>query len=582
MKKYEARCEKMQLLDPIKICKDEVEQSLKQVLLDMNLDVEKLRLETPPSDLGDFAFSCFSLAKIAKKDPSEIAKEISSKIILGEHIEKIEQKGPYVNFFFDLKKLTGLTLKAVLNQNDNFGNSPAKPIKIILEHTSANPTDKLHIGRARNPIIGDTLSRLMRKAGFDVETQYYVDDMGKQAVTLAYGNEIWDSKPDSDDSLGPYQYANKMVSENQDMEAMRDDWLKKLETGDSEITKKVRSACKKVMDEDITSSLAKINVALDDYVYESQFVSDGSVDKVISKLKENEHCGQEEGANYIDLEPFTKKQAKFFFQRGDGTSLYATRDIAYHLWKYDNCDEVINILGEDHKLESEQVKVGLTIMGKDKFPEVIFYSFVGLPEGRMSTRKGRVVFLDDLLAEAEDLAKSEVEKRREDLSEENINKIAKMVGIAAIRYNIVRVQPEKKIIFKWEDALSFEGNSAPFIQYSHARASSIIRKAEEDGIQISDAYDSDLLIHPSETSLIKEMAGFPQAVYECAKKRSPHLMAGYAFSLASTFNQFYRDCPVLVGENEGLKTSRLALVKAAKIVLKNSLFCLGIEAPEIM
>lgn len=573
---------KMESIDPIGICKSEVMDSLRSALSDMSLKLETIKLETPPAELGDLAFSCFSLAKIAKKSPEDIAKEISEKIVLGEHIERLEQKGPYINFFFHQNKLTGMTLDAVLQQKDDYGSLKPKEIKIILEHTSANPTDKLHIGRARNPIIGDTLARVLKKAGFDVETQYYVDDMGKQAVTLAYGIEIWDSKPKNDNSIGPYQYANKIVSEDPKMEAVRDDWLKKLESSDTEITKKVQAACEKVMSEDIISALSKLGVEVNKYVYESQFVYDGSVDRVISKLKENQFCGEEDGANYINLEPFMGRKAKFFFQRGDGTSLYATRDIAYHLWKFENCDNVINVLGEDHKLESEQVKVGLQIMGLHKFPEVIFYSFVGLPEGRMSTREGKVVFLDELINEAEELAHREVKKRREDLLEDEMKEIATSVAMGSIRYNIVRVQPEKKIIFKWDDALNFEGNSAPFIQYSHARASSILRKAEEIGLGNYNNFDSSLLTHSSEIDLIKEIAAFSSAIKECAKKRSPHLIAAYAFNLASTFNQFYRDCTVLAVNDKELKRSRLALVCAAKIVLKNALFCLGISALEKM
>lgn len=572
----------MNPVNPIGICKAEIEDSLRTAIFHLGLVAEHISLESPPGELGDLAFSCFSLAKIANKSPVDIAKEISEKIVLGNHIQRFEQKGPYINFFFNSEKLTGLTLKTVFDLKDDYGASPKNERKTILEHTSANPTDKLHIGRARNPIIGDTLARILRKAGWDVETQYYVDDMGKQAVTLAYGVEIWDTKPENDDSLGPYQYASKMVSESTDQEVIRDDWLAKLEGGDSEITEKVRKACERVMNEDITSSLSLINVAVDKYVYESQFVADGSVDKVIDVLSKSQYCDLEEGAKYIDLEPFTKSEGKFFFLRSNGTSLYATRDIAYHLWKYENCDDVINILGEDHKLESQQVRVGLELMGLDKYPEVIFYSFVSLPEGRMSTRRGRVVFLDDLISEAMDLAYNEVDRRRDDLSEEDKKDIAKKVAIGAIRYNIVRVQPEKKIIFRWEDAMNFEGNSAPFIQYSHARAESILRKANGKEKEYSQNYDISLLDHDSELLLIKKMAHLPEVLSECAERRTPHQIASYSFELASEFNQFYRDCPVLACEDEVQRNSRLSLVSAAKIVMKNALYCLGIEAPSEM
>jgi arginyl-tRNA synthetase len=570
--------------DPMGVCLEEVRTSLKGVLGELGIGEIEIKLETPPENLGDISFSCFSLAKELKNSPNEIAKEIAEKLTPMENIAKWENVGPYVNFHLNVKKLAEMTLKMVLEMKDDYGNSSNQDKKIILEHTSANPTDKLHIGRARNPIIGDSLARMLRKAGYDVETQYYVDDMGKQAVTLALGVEIWDTKPESDDSIGPYQYASKMALESSDIAAKRDDWLQKLEGGDPEISDKVQKACAKVMDKEIISSLGRINVLVDRYVNESRFVSDGSVDKVIATLKQSQFCSNEEGSFFIDLEQFYngEKEGKFIFTRSDGTSLYATRDIAYHLWKFENCDFAVNILGEDHKLESEQVKIGLEILGSENFPEVIFYSFVSLPEGRMSTRKGKVVFLDDLIDEAFERAELEVKSRRDDLSQEKMRDIAEKVGIGAIRYNILRVQPEKKIVFKWEDALNFEGNSAPFIQYSHARACSILRKAEEEGIEKSDDYDASLLQHPSEISLIKEMARFPEKVREYAEKRRPHGMTGYAYNLASLFNQFYRDCPVLACEDESLRRARLTLVDVARIVLNNSLFCLGIEAPEEM
>jgi arginyl-tRNA synthetase len=213
----------METINPLGMCKAEVAESIKAALYDLGIEVEDVNLEIPSQELGDLAYSCFSLAKIIKKAPLDIAGEIAGKIKLGDLVERFEQKGPYLNFFFNSGKLAGLTLRAIFDHKDNFGDSPKKGVKIILEHTSANPTDKLHIGRARNPIIGDTLARILRKAGYDVETQYYVDDMGKQAVTLAYGIEIWDSKPEDDDSLGPYQYASKKVSEDPETEAVRDE-----------------------------------------------------------------------------------------------------------------------------------------------------------------------------------------------------------------------------------------------------------------------------------------------------------------------------------------------------------------------
>ena len=270
---------------------------------------------------------------------------------------------------------------------------------------------------------------------------------------------------------------------------------------------------------------------------------------------------------------------KFYFTRSDGKSLYATRDIAYHQWKFTNCDIAIIILGEDHKLESEYVRIGLELTGGKNVPENVFYAFVNLPEGRMSTREGKVVYIDDLADEAVDRAGTEVKNRRDDLPDDEAKQIAELVGIGALRYNIIRVQAEKMMVFKWEEALNFEGDSAPFVQYAHARACSILRKREETK---STDVDLSLLTDDYELALVKTLAKFPNIVEECAEGRKAHPIASYAHELAAMFNQFYRDCPVLTAEPEGLKQARLALVDCARYTLKNALELLGIMAPEAM
>jgi arginyl-tRNA synthetase len=269
--------------------------------------------------------------------------------------------------------------------------------------------------------------------------------------------------------------------------------------------------------------------------------------------------------------------AKYFFVRQDGTSLYTTRDIAYHLDKMGRCDLAINVLGEDQKLTFQRLKAAFQLMGIDWAPETIFYAFVSLPEGKMSTRKGRVVNLDDLIDEAVELAYAEVSKRREDLPDSRKREIAEFVGVGAVRYNLVRVQAEKRIVFRWEDALNFEGNSAPFLQYAHARACSILRKA---GTRT--AGDPRLLLHAQEQLLIRQVAQFPSIVRDGATSRRVHTVASYAADVAGQFNQFYRDCPVLTASRPGLRAARLDLVAAFQIVLHNTLDGLGLHAPNEM
>ena len=259
--------------------------------------------------------------------------------------------------------------------------------------------------------------------------------------------------------------------------------------------------------------------------------------------------------------------------------MYATRDIAYHIWKANQADQLINILGEDHKLESKQVEVALNLIGGKIIPKVIFYSFVSLPGGKMSTRHARVVYLDYLIDECVNRAYDEVKKRRgQELSEKKMKVIAEKIGIGALRYNIIKVQPEKDITFKWEEALNFEGNAVPFIQYAYARASSILLKINDKKRE----YNSNYLNHESEIKLVKQLAKLPIFIEEASNNLKPHILANYLYETASKFNQFYRDCHVISEKNTTLRKSRIALVYATKIVLKNALDLLGINAPEEM
>ena len=237
---------------------------------------------------------------------------------------------------------------------------------------------------------------------------------------------------------------------------------------------------------------------------------------------------------------------------------------------------MIDVLGEDQKLGDKQLCCALEILGQTRKLDAMFYSFVSLPEGKMSTRKGVVVYLDDLIDEAVSRAYDEIRSRRDDMPEDRMREIAKIIGVGAIRYNIVRVQPEKQLVFKWEEALSFDGNSGPFLQYSYARACSMLRKAGD----FEEVVDPSLLTDPFELSLIKTISKFESVIEQAGENRRIHLLPAYGHELASAFNQFYASVPVLNSKAE--KDARLTLVKCSKIVLKNVLDCLGLGAPEEM
>ena len=543
-------------------------------------------LQTAPAGKGDFAFPAYRLARELRRAPDKIVSELVALVDVQPPFEKVEAAGPYLNFYLRPDALLSAVLSSVLEEKTMYGTETDRGTRVVVEHTSANPNGPFHVGRARNPIIGDTLARVLRAAGFDVETQYYVNDMGKQVAILVWGLSkyrpeelppVERDKPDHD-HVRYYQKASPLVETDPKIGAEVQSLLSAYEGGDDAVGERFRRASQRVLD-GMQASLARINVTLDHFVWESQFVEDGSADRVVEGLTKAPCAGEEEGARFLDLKGYGihGRDARFFFTRKDGTTLYTTRDVAYHLYKLAHCDQAINVLGEDHKLESRQLAVALELLGSKRLPEALFYSFVSLPEGKMSTRRNRVVYLDDLIDEAVERAFEEVKKRRSDLSEERMRQIAEVVGVGALRYNVIRVQPEKQIVFKWEEALNFEGNSAPFIQYSHARCCSILAKSE-----LYRDWSGEALTAPVEADLARVLARYPEMVLEAASGRRPHLVAAYAHECAATLNQFYKACPVLKAETEELRNDRLAIVDASRWVLRNALTLLGIAAPEEM
>jgi arginyl-tRNA synthetase len=592
------------IIDPIEIFRTSAKSAIATSLNKMGIETFDIKLVQPPEGMGDFAFECFTIAKRIHKSPVELAAQLV-KLIPTTDLHEIKNIGPYINFYINPEKLCIITLSSILTRGVHYGSLVQKNIRITLEHTSANPTGPLHVGRARNPIIGDTLARILRRAGYIVKTQYYVNDMGKQSAILAWGveNIPHEDLPETSyakadhELVGYYQVANKLMLENPQVASEIETLLARCERGEPDAVAKLKSVCERVQ-AGITQSLKALNIDIDEYIWESTFVEAGKVAGILDKLKQSKYCHDDKGAYYLDLAEFNiapGRNHKFYLTRKDGSSLYGTRDIAFHVSKFQDSDIAIDILGEDHKLHIEQISVALKLIGETRKPEVIFYSFVRLPEGRMSTRTGRVVYLDELIDEAITRAYVEVKKRRSnELSESKMHEISNHVGIGAIRYNIIRVQPEKAMEFRWDDALNFEGNSAPFIQYAHARACSILRKAELEH-NIEPWWKADRLAtttvnrlvltgltHQSEQILIRAIAELPSIIAHCAETRKPYPIASYAFNVASMFNQFYRDCPVLSAPSTELRTARLALVVAARFVLKNVLDTMGITALEEM
>ncbi|HET6404243.1 MAG TPA: arginine--tRNA ligase [Candidatus Thermoplasmatota archaeon] len=576
--------------DPLGKLRDDVAFLLEEALHSLRLEEARAgvrkALQLAPPGKGDFAYPCFPLAKAMRKSPADAAKELVAALPPRAGVTAVAE-GPYVNFTADPRALARDTLAAV-ESGLRYGTHPSNGTPVIVEHTSANPNGPFHVGRARNPIVGDTLARTLRAAGYDVTTEYYVNDMGKQVAILNWGlrNLRREELPPTDrakvdhQNVGFYQKANELQEADPAIAAAIGASLHRFENGDRATADEFREAVTLILT-GMRESLARMNVHMDRYSYESEYVFNGSVQEVVKRLKGTPLAREDEsGSWYLDLESYgiAGRNSRWTFLRKDGTTLYTTRDLAYHQDKFQRAQLVVNVLGEDHKLTMQQLDIALDLLGVNKHPEVLWISFVSLPEGKMSTRRNRVVFIDDLLDESVARAREEVDKRRPELSEAERDRIAEVVGIGAVRFNIARVQTEKSIVFRWEDALNFEGDSAPFVQYAHARASSILRKAAEAGARIGGEPG---LAHASEVELVKAIAKLPYVVREAAELRRIHMLPAYAVELTNAFNAFYRDCPVMV-EDEGVRAPRLALVRAAKVAIANTLGLLGIEAPESM
>lgn len=548
-------------------------------------------LESPPDPaMGDLGLPCFTLAKALRKAPNAIAADLAAKVPTSgrDWTVAVAAAGPYVNFTLDRVRLAA----AVLADPQAALRADPKPGKVLLEHTSANPNGPLHVGRARNPIVGDTLARLYRAAGHDVEVQYYMDNLGRQVATLSWGK--WNLKPETlpaaarakidHDLVRYYQAAHDQAKSDPKVAEQIKHLVEQLESADAKLLDRVRpvyGACF----EGMQASLSRLGAKYDSIKDESDVVLDGSVGKTVAALKQLPIAGVEpDGANYLDLSSLLKGQKdKFFFTRKDGTSVYATRDIAYHAWKAAQVKasggRLVNVLGEDHRLQALQVGTALDALGIQR-PTVIFYAFVSLPEGKMSTRANRVVFIDDLLDEAHERAYEEVKKRRPELGDAELHAIAEAVGVGAIRFNIARIQPEKPIEFRWEEALSFDGDSAPYLMYAYARAANLVKKCREAGL----APKRSGLAAPEagESKLLGVVARYQQAVQEAVAADAPHRLAAYAIQLAGAFNEYYRDHRVLECEDPAQQALRLATMEAARLALAKTLDTLGLAALDAM
>jgi arginyl-tRNA synthetase len=620
--------------------------------------VEQTSFEKPHVlEFGQIASSiCFELAKQIGEKPLALAERLVKAISKPKFhlVDRVVSAGAgYVNFHANLSKLTALTVESICQIDTDYGFVKTdKPLKIIVEHTSVNPTHPMHIGTARNPILGDALARMLMSRGHTVYRHYYIDDVGRQSSVIAYGFEkLGKPKPDGkpDQFIGKiYSLTSCLVEINRlkreleraktvatDEEIAKinrelDEWVciaaelkdknpelfeellekisrdenpetaikilnKAYEAGSEkakQLVRKVSELCLKGFEE----TLSRIGVSYDSWDWESEIVMwSGSVAEVFQKLKKSRYTFAEGGVLEFDAGKVVNEfdlVAKLGLRkdqevppltlvRADGTTLYTTRDVAYTLWKFEKAEKIINVIGMEQTLAQLQLKIALYALGYGKYADKLVhfaYNLVTLPGYKMSGRRGHLVTFDEVMDEAVRRAFEEVSKRSPELPEEEKRNIANFVGLGAVRYALVEVDPSKPVLFTWDRVLNFEKNSAPYIQYTHARACSILRKAGRKPVEP----DYSLLKESLENELILTLANFPDVFIEATEFLKPNSIADFANGLADKFNTFYNAFPVIKAEPPKLSDTRLALTDAIRIVLRNALNLIGIVAPEKM
>lgn len=546
-------------------------------LIKEEVNSEEVIISTPPnSNLGDLSIPCFAFSKILKKSPVEIANNLKEKIN-EDFIEKIDVAGGYLNIFLKKSIVIKDVIEEVRLKKDKFGSSRGgNGRRALIEHTSINPNASPHIGRARNAMIGDVIVRLLKFEEYDVNVNYFVNDVGKQIAMLVLGAKDKENIT-FNNLLDIYIDINKKVEENNELEKEVFELLYKFENGDEE----VREYFRKVVDICIngqTKILEKMGIKFDTFKFESDYIFSNTTDKILNELKNTGKLFEDEDGRYVlNQEGYNlpMKAPFLVLTRKDKTSLYPLRDIAYTIDKInENSENNIIVLGEDQKLYFKQISAVMDLLGY-KSPASVHYSFVLLSEGKMSTRKGNLVLLEDLMTEA----KAKVISHMEDNNKKIDDNIASKVAYGAIKYAILKVNNEKNVTFDWESALSFEGDSGPYLQYSLARISSIFNRYED---KLPESIDYNVLKEDIEYEIIKEISQFPIIVNKALSEYSPNIIANYVYSLTKKFSCFYHECPVLKTNNKELTEARLILIKCIKQVIKNSLYLLGIDAVDYM
>ncbi len=549
---------------------------------------EILELIEVPTDesMGDYAFPCFKLAKLFKKSPVQIAEEVSNIIKENDIFDKVENVNAYVNMFMRKENLICMVIKEVNAKKDNYGKSQiGKDKKVIVEFSSPNIAKPFHIGHIRSTVIGNSIYKIYDALGYDTVRINHLGDYGTQFGKMICAYRRWGNKDDviREPIKTLLSYYTKFHIESEKDDTLNDEAR--------EIFVKLEKGCKEEVElwqwfrDESLKEFGKVynmlGIEFDSYAGES-FYSD-KMEEILLDLKTKNLLVESHGAQIVDLEEYGMPPA--LVTKKDGSTLYITRDIAAAVYRKKHYDFYKNIyvVASQQNLHFQQWMKIVEILGYEWSKDCIHIPFglVSLEDGTMSTREGRVVFLEDVLTKA-------VEKTREVIIEkkvvtENVDETATAVGIGAVIFQELSNNRIKDYVFNWEKVLNFEGETGPYVQYTHARASSVLRKSDEFDLIYSNSEEicAEYIKGEKAYALAKLIYQYPQIIVEAGEKYEPSVVTRHIVNIAQAFNRFYHDEHILV-ENKDERIAKLSLVMAAKQTICNGLEILGITAPDKM
>ena len=554
------------------------------------LEKDEIRamIEIPAdSKMGDYAFPCFKLAKILRKAPPLIAKGIAEAIADDPMFTKVEQVNAYVNMFIDKEAFAEDVVSEVIEKGDDFGKSDigaGRPV--VVEYSSPNIAKPFHIGHIRSTVIGASIAKIYDYLGFNVIRINHLGDYGTQFGKMIVAYRHWGNKQDVIDEpiktlLGYYTKFHEEAEKDPSLEDEARATFTKLEQGapeETEIWQWFRDESLK----EFSRVYDMLGITYDSYAGES-FYSD-KMPRFIKELEDKGLLEEDEGAKLVRLDDYGLTPA--LIQKSDGSTLYITRDIAAAVYRKETYDFYKNIyvVASQQNLHFQQWIQVLEMMGYDWARDCVHVPFglVSLADGTMSTREGRVVFLEDVLNGAVDKTREIIKEKNPDAAPEMVEEVAKAVGIGAVVFNELSNYRIKDYVFSWEHVLNFEGETGPYVQYTYARSCSILRNAGEEVIaKAKEGFDPKYLTGESTHALTSLLYRFPDVILEAGEKYEPSIVTRHLVDIAQAFNKFYHDEHILV-EDEDEKVAKVAMVIAAQTAIRNGLDILCMKAPEKM